>query len=260
MRLKYLRPRRVLAATVAAVWMSACGGDDKPAPASAPPADAKRVDESKTGRVAGRVVFEGRVPAEPQISMPTDAVCSREIKTGTATETVVTTNGGLENVFVYIKTGLPTYYFETPREPAKVDQKGCKYLPHVFGVRVGQPIEFTNSDATAHNVHALGDANQGFNFTQPMAGMRNTRTFTAREVMVRLKCDVHPWMTAYAGVLDHPYYTVTADSGRFELKNVPAGTYSIEAWHEKLGTQAKEIVVAEKESKEIDFRFATTVP
>jgi hypothetical protein len=107
-------------------------------------------------------------------------------------------------------------------------------------------------------VHAAGEANRGFNFTQRLPGVRDTRTFTAREVMVHVKCDIHPWMNAYAGVLDHPYFAVTSDGGRFELKNVPAGTYTIEAWHEKLGTQTQEVTLREGEEKEIAFAFSVT--
>jgi galactose mutarotase-like enzyme len=106
-----------------------------------------------------------------------------------------------------------------------------------------------------HNVNAMGAANRGFNFPQALKGMKQTRTFTAREVMVTFKCDVHPWMNAYVGVMDHPYFAVSANGGAFELKNVPAGTYTVEAWHEKLGTQAQSVTIGEKESKTISFTF-----
>ena len=125
----------------------------------------------------------------------------------------------------------------------------------MFGVRAGQPIEITNSDPTLHNVNAVARVNRGFNFGQPMQGMKNTATFTASEVMVRIKCDVHGWMSAYAGVLDHPYFAVTSSGGQFELKNVPAGTYTVEAWHEKLGAQTQNVTLAEKDSKELSFTF-----
>ena len=256
MLVKNLRLPLALAALGTAVLLPACGGEDTPAPPSAPPADARRVDESIAGQVTGRVLLEGPVPPDPPLSVATDAVCSRALSSGGARQTVVVGDGGLEHVFVYVKDGLGNYYFEQPAGPVKVDQKECRYLPHVFGVRVGQPIEFSNSDPTAHNVHAIAEVNRGFNFTQPLPGLRDTRTFQAREVMVRLKCDVHPWMTAYAGVLDHPYYAVTADGGRFELRNVPAGTYTVEAWHEKLGTRTQQVTLGEKEAKEITFTFS----
>ena len=164
-------------------------------------------------------------------------------------------NGALQNAFVYVKDGLGSYYFDTPTQAIVLDQKGCTYTPRVFGVRAGQPIEIVNSDPTLHNVHALASANREFNFPQSIQGMKQPKTFTAPEVMVHFKCDVHGWMNAYAGVLPHPYFAVTPDSGAFELKNLPAGTYTIEAWHEKLGTQSQSVTLGEKESKTVSFAF-----
>jgi plastocyanin len=255
MRLNNLRPCRALGAAMVAVWISACGGGEKPAPPSAPSADAKRVDESQAGRLAGRVLIAGQPPQGQAVKMHSDPVCERAEGTAGAVDPVAVQDGGLDNVFVYVKDGLGNYYFDTPTEPMKIDQKGCRYLPTVFGVRVGQRVEFSNSDPTAHNVHAVGDANRGFNFTQRMAGMRDTRTFNAREVMVHVKCDIHSWMNAYAGVLDHPYFAVTSNGGRFELKNVPPGTYTFEAWHATLGTQAQQVTLGEKDTKELTFTF-----
>jgi plastocyanin len=168
---------------------------------------------------------------------------------------VLVANGGLENVFVYVKDGLGTYYFETPTETIKLDQKGCRYTPHVFGLRAGQPVEISNSDPTMHTVHAIATSNQEFNLSQPIQGIKNTKTFTAAEVMVHFKCNVHTWMDAYAGVLSHPYFAVTASGGAFELKGLPPGTYTVEAWHEKLGTRTQSVTVGTKESKTVDFRF-----
>ena len=184
-----------------------------------------------------------------------DAACERAHKDGLAAETFVGENGGLGNVFVYVKSGLDKYYFDVPTQPVTLDQAGCMYKPHVFGVRAGQNIEFVNSDSTGHNVHALPNANQEFNFSQPIQRQKDTRFFTAPEVMVRFKCDLHNWMSAYAGVLDHPYFAVTSPGGQFELKDVPAGTYTIEAWHEKLGTQTQSVTIGENDSKDISFTF-----
>jgi plastocyanin len=258
MSVKTLRLQRALAALVLAAALGACGGDE-PTSATAPPPGAKRVDASKAGDLTGRVVLQGQPPATPAPEM--DAACQRESGGTAAVENFVVRDGGLENVFVYVKNGVSGYYFDMPTDPVKVDQKGCRYVPHVFGVRVGQPIEFSNSDPTMHNVNAAPKVNQGFNFSQQMAGMRAQRTFKVPEVMVRVKCDVHPWMSAYAGVLDHPYFAVTANGGRFELKDVPAGTYTVEAWHERLGTQSQQVTLGENESKEVTFTFtATTSP
>ena len=158
-------------------------------------------------------------------------------------------------MFVYVKDGLGNYYFETPATAVTLDQKGCRYTPHVLGAQTGQPIEIVNSDATLHNVNAVATVNRGFNFGQPMKGLKNTTSFTAPEVMVRLKCDVHGWMSAYVGVLPHPYFAVTTGGGTFNIPNVPAGTYVVEAWHEKLGTQTQNVTLGENDSKELSFTF-----
>ena len=136
-----------------------------------------------------------------------------------------------------------------------LDQKGCHYSPHVFGLRTGQPLEILNSDQTLHNVNAMAQVNQAFNMGQAMQGMKSQKTFTKPEVMVRIKCDVHGWMNAYAGVLSHPYFAVTANGGAFELKDLPPGTYTIEAWHEKLGTQTQSVTLGAKETKTVGFAF-----
>ncbi len=249
-RLRFL----AASALAAAVFSAACGGG-APAPAQAPPPDAKRVDEAKAGTVSGRVTYEGAVPENAPVKLDSDPACVTARPDGLKLDTILVTNGGLDNVFVYVKDGLGNYYFETPTTAVTLDQKGCHYSPHVFGVRTGQPIEIVNSDATLHNINAIAHVNQGFNLGQAVQGMKNAKVFTAPEVMVRIKCDVHSWMTAYVGVLNHPYFAVTAGGGAFELKNLPAGTYTIEAWHEKLGTQTQSVTLAEKETKDITFTF-----
>jgi plastocyanin len=249
---------RPLAAAVL-VLAAACGGG-KPSATSGPPANAKRVDESKAGTLAGRVTIEGSVPANPPIKIAADPYCAQQNPNGATFENFVLTNGGLENVFVYVKDGLDTYYFDVPTEPVKLDQLGCRYRPHVLGVRTGQKLSISNSDDTLHNVHALPNANTEWNRGQALKNMVDEKVFTAREVMVPFKCDVHNWMHAYAGVMDHPYFAVTHDGGKFELKNLPAGTYTVEAWHEKLGTQTQSVTLGEKESKTIAFTFKAPAP
>jgi plastocyanin len=247
-------------ALVVAMFSAACGGS-APAPASqAPPPDAKRVDEAKAGSVSGRVTYEGAVPANAPVNLESDPACVREHPGGLRLDTILVTNGGLDNVFVYVKDGLGNYYFDAPTTAVTLDQKGCIYSPHVLGVRTGQPIDIVNRDATLHNVSATAQANQGFNMGQPIQGQKNTKVFTSPEVMVHLKCNVHNWMAAYIGVLSHPYFAVTTGGGAFELKNLPAGTYTIEAWHEKLGAQTQSVTLAEKETKTISFAFKATAP
>jgi plastocyanin len=242
----------------------ACGGgtQESAAPAAtntAAPAGAaggQRVDTSTAGDVKGTVALTGAAPKNEPIRMNADPVCVKQANGPQTQETyVVGSDGKLANVFVYVKDGLGNYVYDPPSESAKLDQHGCRYTPHVFGLRVGQPLEIINSDPTLHNIHAMPKANPEFNNGQPIQGMKMTHTFTAKEVMVPFKCDVHGWMNAYVGVLDHPYYAVTKDDGAFELKGLPPGTYTIEAWHEKLGATTQSVTLGAKESKEITFTF-----
>ena len=169
---------------------------------------------------------------------------------------VVGQNQALQNVFVYVKDGLGAYGFQVPTEPVVLDQDKCRYTPRVLGVRVGQPLSIRNSDPLLHNVRANGTINQGFNTSTPLEGMSFERTFATREIMVPFKCDVHAWMTAFVGVLDHPYFGTTAPDGKVVLGNLPPGTYTIEAWHETLGTKTQQVIIAPKETKDVAFTFA----
>jgi len=246
-----------------AVSVAACGGSQETSSTSAAPAapagaaGGQKVDTANAGSVKGKVSLDGTAPKNEAIKMNADPVCLREAKGPQQQETYMVGSDGksLANVFVYVKDGLGNYAFDTPTEPARIDQKECRYHPHVFGMRVGQPLEIVNSDPTLHNIHAMPKANQEFNNGQPIQGMKMTHTFTAQEVMVPFKCDVHGWMNAYVGVLPHPYYAVTKDDGSFELKDLPAGTYTVEAWHEKFGTQTQSVTLAAKESKDVTFTF-----
>jgi hypothetical protein len=249
-----------------ALAAGACGGgqetSSKSAEPSAPAATpgGMKVDTSTAGVVKGVVNFEGTAPANAPIKMNADPVCVKQNKDPQFQETYEVSSDGktLGNVFVYIKDGLGNYIYDTPTTPAKIDQQNCRYHPHVFGMRVGQPLEIINSDPTLHNIHAMPKGNQEFNTGQPIQGMKTTHTFTAKEVMVPFKCDVHGWMNAYVGVLDHPYFAVTDKDGKFELKDVPPGTYTIEAWHEKSGAQTVSVTLGQKETKEISFTFKPT--
>ncbi|MDQ3213785.1 MAG: carboxypeptidase regulatory-like domain-containing protein [Acidobacteriota bacterium] len=249
--MNHLRPAAALALLAVC---ATCGGNNESAPAGPPPG-ATRVDESKAGRLTGRVVLTGDAPANPPIKLSADPFCAGQHPNGATFENFVVKDGGLENVFVYVKDGLGNYYFDLPSEPAKLDQQACQYRPHVLGVRVGQPLEISNSDETMHNVHAMPETNREFNLGQPIKRQVDRRTFTAREVMVPFKCNVHSWMQAFVGVMDHPYFAVTHDGGTFALERLPAGTYTVEAWHEKLGTQTQKVTLGEKQSSELTFTF-----
>jgi len=241
-----------LAATIA------CGGgqstsQEPSAPAGAPAG--QKVDTATASDVKGVVTLTGTAPKNEPIRMNADPVCVKQNTTPQSQETYEVNDGKLANVFVYVKDGLGNYVYDPPTDSPKIDQMNCRYHPHVFGMRVGQKLEIVNSDPTLHNIHALPKANAEFNNGQPLQGMKMEHTFTAKEVMVPFKCDVHGWMNAYVGVLDHPYFATTDKSGAFELKGLPPGTYTIEAWHEKLGPMTQSVTVGQKETKEVNFEF-----
>ena len=244
---------------VLAASITACGSKkddlDEGGPAGAASGGGPKVDAATAGNIDGVVAFDGTAPKNEPIKMNADPVCVKQNATPQSQESYEVADGKLGNVFVYVKDGLGNYTFDTPTTAATIDQKECRYHPHVFGMRVGQPLEIVNSDPTLHNIHALPKGNSEFNTGQPIQGMKTNHTFSAKEVMVPFKCDVHGWMNAYVGVLDHPYFATTGKNGSFELKGLPPGTYTIEAWHEKLGTMTQSVTLGAKESKEANFSF-----
>lgn len=198
------------------------------------------------GSIGGKATFQGTAPAAAPVKTDADPKCKLMHPQGLASDqVVVSADGGLKNVFVYVKKGLEGKAFETPKTPVVFDQIGCQYTPKVFGVQTNQTLEIRNSDDTLHNVHSLPKNSPQFNLGMPIKGMKLKKTFTKPEVMVKIKCEVHPWMAAYAGVLDHPYFAVSGDDGSFEIKDLPPGDYVIEAWHEKYGAQEKQVTVTE---------------
>ena len=241
----------------------ACGGSQETSSKSAEPSSpaatpaGQKVDTATAGDVKGVAMLDGVAPTNLAIKMNADPVCIKENKSPQFQETYQVGSDGksLANVFVYVKDGLGNYVFDTPTGSAKIDQKECRYHPHVFGMRVNQPLEIVNSDPTLHNIHALPKDNAEFNNGQPIQGMKMTHTFDKPEVMVPFKCDVHGWMNAYVAVLNHPYFMVTDKDGKFDLPNLPPGTYTLEAWHEKLGTQTATVTIGAKESKDVTFTF-----
>lgn len=239
-----------------ALAAAACGGA-KPAEAPATTAaPAGAANDATTATIRGKVRFEGTAPANAAIKMNADPFCIRENPTPQFMETYMVGKAGeLANVFVYVQDGLGDRTFTAPTEPVIMDQKRCRYRPYVLGIMVGQPLQIMNSDPMLHNIHIIPTKNSEFNTAQPIQGMKTDHAFTAAETMVQFKCDVHGWMSAYAGVLTHPYFAVTGEDGTFSISNLPPGTYTLAAWHEKLGAQTASITVAAKDEKENNFTF-----
>ena len=245
-----------LGASVVSLAISlACGGQEAPPPA-APAGPA--VDPATAATITAIVKFEGQPPAPEMITLTGDPKCvSENGGPQRADERVlVGENQSLQNAFVYVKDGLGNFGFPIPTAPVVLDQDKCRYTPRVIGVRVGQTLQVHNSDPLLHNVRSNGVINQAFNKSTPLEGVSFNHTFATKEVMVPFKCDVHGWMSAYVGVLDHPYFGTTAQDGKVVLGNLPPGTYTIEAWHEALGTRAQQVTIAAKESKDVSFSFA----
>ena len=225
---------------LAVLMATACGGGSE-RPASDAPAAATDTADGP-GVIAGTITFEGTPPPARPLKMDSDPKCIPG--PGAVSEQLVVGPGnGLQNVFVYVKDGLGQRTYAPSASPVMLDQKGCQYAPHVFGVQVGQAVKVANSDPVIHNVHALPKDNREFNFSQPAKVPPVDRVFAKPEIGIPLKCDVHGWMNAYANVVAHPFFAVTAADGRFEIKGLPPGTYTIEAWHETLGTQTQSVTV-----------------
>lgn len=253
---------RLLLVLTLLLLVAACGGGDEEEQPSgeAPAGDAEQpaavVDEATAATITGQVNFEGTPPEPELIRMDAEPTCQEMYDEGPYTQTVVVNdNGTLQNVFVYVKEGLEDLEFPTPEEPVILDQEGCRYHPHVLGMQVNQPLLIRNSDAVLHNIKAQPSNSRGFNFGQPREDMESERTITEPEVMVSVECDVHGWMNAYIGVLEHPYFSVTGADGSFELAPLPPGEYVIEAWHEEYGTQTMTVTVGEQETSDIEFTF-----
>jgi plastocyanin len=244
-------PRLICVCALATV--AACGGS-KPDQKSAA-TQGKRVDPATAGSISGSVKFEGTPPVAETIRLTKDCVTGSG-PNPQSEAVLVGANGGLQNVFVYVRDGLDSAYsFDPPAAPAELKQTGCEYRPRVMGVQVGQPIDIENADPTLHNVHALPMVNTEFNKHQPTQGQHMTHVFTAPEVMVRFKCDVHPWMSSWVGVVSNPFFAVSDQEGHFNIKGLPPGTYTLEAWHEKYGRQTSQVTVGDHQDQTIAFTF-----
>ncbi len=205
-----------------------------------------------SGTISGKVTLSGSAPAPQKIKMAADPVCMQQHKDAMMSQEVVSSSGALQYALVYVKEGV-SGSFTPPAEAVVLNQIGCMYEPHVFGIQAGQKLEIVNSDATLHNVNCQPKSNKKFNIAQPVKGMKTTKTFDQPELGVSFKCNVHPWMAAYGGVFSHPFFAVTGADGSFTLSGLPAGTYTVEVWHEKLGAKSQSVTVADGQSQQVLF-------
>jgi len=207
--------------------------------------------------VTGKVTLAGNPPAMENMKMDADNYCKTNHPTPVKSQEVVVNNGGVQWALVYVKSGLPAgNTYPVPAEPVMLDQQGCMYTPHVFGVRAGQKVKIVNSDSTLHNIHPLPAVNAQFNIGMPIKGMTQEKVFDKPELPpFHIKCDVHKWMSSYCGVFAHPFFAVTDADGNYKLTGLPAGTYVIESWQEKFGPQDQTVTVTGSDAKTADFSY-----
>jgi plastocyanin len=239
----------------------ACGGGEKQeAPAAAPASSQAAAPAGGAGAgkgsasVSGKVSFAGAAPAAEKIKVSADPYCQKEHKDGLERKTVDVKDGGVKDVFVYVKSGISGTY-PPPTDSVELDQQGCMYKPHLVALQVGQPLKIKNNDETLHNIHPRPTVNAEFNIGHPRKGMESTKTFDKKEIMIPVGCDVHPWMRSYISVVDHPFFAVTDEDGKFEIKGLPAGEYEIEAIHEKLKSTTGKITVKDGEAAKLDLNY-----
>src|SRR5688572_15329984 len=210
------------------------------------------------GPITGTVTFDGKAPALKPLSMDADPACAKKHTGPVPSEMLVLGSGNtMGNVLVWVSKGLPAgKTWPAPKTAVTLDQKGCQYVPHVMGIMVGQPYRILNSDGVLHNIHTLPKVNPSFNKGMPATLKETTTTFTKPEAVFHVKCDVHPWMSAYVAVFTHPFFAVTGTDGKFSIPGLDPGTYEITAWHERLGTQTASITVGATDTKPQSFKFA----
>jgi plastocyanin len=189
------------------------------------------------------VLFTKTAPPPVQIDMAQDPICA--MSGNDMTDSIVVNQGGLANVLVYIQSGLGNRTYPITRTPVVIDQKGCRFVPHVSAAMAGQQVEFTNSDNTIHNVHMAptSPGNNSFDITQRAGSDPVSRYFHSQEIMIPMRCNNHPWMHGYLNILDNPFFAVTDKDGNFSIKGLPPGTYTVTAAHETLGQKSATVTV-----------------
>jgi hypothetical protein len=240
---------------ISLILLSGCG---KSQPASESASSTTKpatisVDAATASTISGVVSFKGSTPKMKPLDMTADPGCP----TGPQPAEVVVANAGkLANVFVYVKEGLPQGSFAIPSEPVTLDQKGCRYIPHVLGMMAGQPLKITNTDTADHNIHDMPSNNPPFNESQMPTDKPVIKKLSNAEMMIPVQCNQHPWMRAYINVMNHPYFAVSSTDGSFEIKNLPPGEYTIAAVHEKFCEQTMKVKVGPKENAKAGFVYS----
>ena len=224
-------------------------------PAAATDSNQGTTNTPATSEVRGVVKFEGPVPQGEKLLLP--VACANQFKGDVYSNEIIVNNGKLKNVLVHVSKGLEGKNFnDVPAESVVMDQRGCLYEPRVAAARVGQKVEFVNSDTIFHNVRSITNNNETFNVAMPNKNDRITKIFEKPEIFVQTKCSVHPWMGAYIAVMDNPFFSITNENGQFSIRNLPPGHYTLELWHEVFGTQEKEIDIVDNGKVDLDFTFS----
>ena len=224
---------------------------EQPASPSAAATPATPIDPATVATVGGTVKLDGPAPKAATIDMSQDLAC----KGTNVAENIVASGGNLSNVFVYVKEGLGNRTFDVPRDPVVLEQSGCRYHPHVLGVMAGQTVKIVNSDPTTHNIHPTPKDNREWNESQPPKSAPLEKTFAREEIMLPVKCNQHPWMRMFVNVTKNPFYAVTGPDGKFEIKGLPPGDYTLAFVQEKYGEQTQKITLAAKDSKTVNVTF-----
>ena len=234
----------IVASLLATAWLTAGG--------TTPIAAAQSV---ATGTIKGRVRLTSPPPANPTIRLGVDPLCSRANSGARPTQQIVVVgaDGGLANTFVQLDGTLPAG--PVPTEPVVIDQKKCIYSPRVVGAQAGQTLRVINSDTMLHNVHVKNSTVNTFDTTQPQSGMVFNYTLKKDATMLRLACSVHSWMTAYIGVVPHPFFGVSNDSGTFTIARVPPGKYTVRTWHERYGKLTRSVAVTAGGTATVEFAY-----
>ena len=255
MKTKNWMPAYGFAVALALVLLAGCGKkEEEPAATSAPAATAPAptpIDPATAATVTGTVKFDGAAPKAAKIDMSQDPNCQGS----NTAENIVVAGGDLANVFVYVKDGLGSRTFAGPSDAVTLTQTGCRYKPHVLGVMAGQTVKIVNGDPTTHNIHPTPKDNREWNESQAPSAAPLEKTFAREEIMLPVKCNQHPWMRMFVNVVKSPFYAVTDASGKYEIKGLPPGDYTIAFVHEKLGEQDQKVTLAAKDSKTLDATF-----